>query len=181
MRLRSPCIYIAYLPTDSSLSLNSAGSIPRPGHTGGRQVALLSTSTFHLPSPWNSAEADDVQTGPRCVAALPGTVCPFPVHPIAHLPCDFSLTVSGALLTHLLTGKEGEEISEDGARRCLSALVFCSRGASLRTQSPVPWLSISGQTSASLRAGPAVGIAAWRGDIAGLDGRKVNQQESLRW
>lgn len=62
---------------------------------------------IHLPSPWNSAEADDVQTGLRCVAALPGTLCPFSVHPTAHLPCDRPLTASGALLTHPLMGQRG--------------------------------------------------------------------------
>lgn len=81
---------------------------PYWGKTGGSSLQVH----IHLPSPWNSAEADNVQTGPRCVAALPGTVCPFPLHPTTHLPCDLPLTVSGALPTHPLMGERERHLGD---------------------------------------------------------------------
>lgn len=108
-----------------------------------------------------------------------GAVCLFPVHPTAHLPCDRPLTVSGALLTHPLMGERGRNLGGLCQEAPVTPHVLFSWHEPEDPDSPVPWLSIHGQTSAARRARPAVGTEAWREGIAGLDGRKINLQASL--
>lgn len=80
----------------------SPGAGPSLGHAGVGSSPL--DAHVHLPSPWDSAEAENSQI-PRQLQdvwlSFPGADCPFPAQPTAHLPCDLPLPSPRAPLTPL--------------------------------------------------------------------------------
>lgn len=144
----------------------SIGTTLRLGHPRGEAGGSSLHVHIHLPSPWNSAEANDsnVQTAPRCVAVLPGMLCPFPTHPTAHLPCDLLLPAWGALC-HTHSWADSARVPPSPLR-LFPWHALEDPGRALSHGCP----SINRHLQPREPARPAVGTGAWRRTVQGWAG-----------